>query len=541
MWQLEGIDVESEQQKLVANRAIHGFYVDKLKKLYNRQYYEDAALLAQLIGFLAWRIPCGKYNCRESELVLNAIGRNLGDNGLKLNNISLNDHGAFSKRRVLHVISISYLIGGHTTALARMITNTSDKCIGSVVITSCADFVPEWLKDSVQASGGWLTSLDGDRSLLSRARTLRSITEKWADLVVLHIHPNDPIANMAYSCATDIPVILFNHADHVFWYGATVADIVAQIRPAGRVLSESRRGVGSSMYLPIPLVETPVKDIKGAKSKLGFNENDTVLFSVASAYKYNKVGPIGFLEIHEKILKKYNNVKLLVAGPTLSGEWREFHDKTGGKITAIGIQKDLSLYYACADIYVDSYPFASLTSLLDYCLQGKPAIGLYNKLSPILSSDDISLNKSHIAQAATPEIYEQELSKLIENEELRRTLGQTLKQDILECHTGGGWLKYWDKLCSINKTNNQFNPIVDEITYDDILLSIQCEACSHWQKVSNEISWAMRSFGMSIKSYMLVDWVLKRNFFCKSRISPKYFISQHTVTSLKNKLHYSRG
>ena len=539
MWQLDGVDVESERLRIVANKRIHDYYVYKLIKLYNRKHYEDAALLAELIGFLAWRIPCGKYHCSETELVLNGIGNNLYGAGSELNDIPLNSCEAFSKRRVLHVISISYQIGGHTRAVERMISNSSDHSVGSVVITNHEGVVPEWLKESIQASGGWLKILDRDSTLLSRAITLRSITKIWADLVILHIHPNDPVANLAYSCGTDTPVVFFNHADHVFWYGATISDTVAQIRPAGKILSESRRGVINSLYLPIPLELSVKKDIQDAKTKLGFCENDTVLFSVASAYKYKNIGPISFLAIHEKIIQKYDNVKLLVVGPENSGVWREYHDKTGGKITAVGRQNDISQYYACADIYVDSYPFASLTSLLEAGLHGKPAIGLYNSASPVISCDDLSLNKSHIAHAETPEVYELKLSRLINDIELRRTTGETLKQEIIDDHTGDGWLEYWNKIVAVKKNNRyvSFNP--EQITYDDILLSMQCSAIGYWRVVGEETSSSMRKFGINIKSQMLIDWLLKRNLFCNMRIPSKYFISQRVVTGFKNMFQIS--
>jgi hypothetical protein len=122
---------------------------------------------------------------------------------------------------------------------------------------------------------------------------------------------------------------------------------------------------------------------------------------------------------------------------------------------------------------------------------------------------------------------------------LRRTSGQSLKRDIQESHTGEGWLAYWNDLVSTTKSDSVGFPIAVESTYDDILLSLINVSGNNWGKVSNETCFAVRKFGASTKSHLLVDWLLQRNLFCTTRIPSKYFLSQQAVTGIKRLLHVS--
>jgi hypothetical protein len=531
MWRLEGVDVDGVRQKIRNNKKLHELYVDKLEKLYRRRQYEEAAWLAMFLGHVSWLVHCGQYSSLEVERVLNSIGGTL-DALVCHGDLSTDRYGQ-SKRHVLHVISSCYHLGGHTRAMSRMIVSTSDECVSSVVITTGGQLIPEWLIDSVNASGGMIHRLDHNELLLHRARTLRGIAKKWADLIVLHIDPNDVLANLAFSHDIAAPIVLFNHADHVFWYGATIADTVGEIRPAGRQLSRARRGVLYSKDLPIPLSPLNSAAIPGAKVQLGFSEDDIVMLSVASAYKYKKLGSIGFFEIHERILRNHPKAKLLVVGPEPAGEWQEYYNMSGGRITAVGLQKDLKLFYSGADIYVDSYPFSSLTSMLDFCLYGKPAIGLANSLSPTMSCDEFSLNATGVSQETLQE-YETALVKLIEDVELRKISGEKVKQQIIDDHTGVGWRAYWNAATTSEKIVLKQQVVADEITNDDMFVTMMDVATNNWTRLSGVTPWYVRKFGVYLKTDMMIDNMLKRNFSRESRMPLKYFISQSVVDKAKD-------
>ena len=52
------------------------------------------------------------------------------------------------------------------------------------------------------------------------------------------------------------PVALLNHADHIFWLGSTISDLIINQRDIGKVLSEERRFARHNTVLPIPLMES---------------------------------------------------------------------------------------------------------------------------------------------------------------------------------------------------------------------------------------------------------------------------------------------
>ena len=111
--------------------------------------------------------------------------------------------------------------GGHTRVVSEWVKNTSESAIHGVVITAQQQPIPKDLFNSLKSNGGWHKFLmDYSQNMLIRSYLLRQLSRDWADVVVLHIHPSDTISFIAFGCTGGPPVILFNHAGHLFWLGA---------------------------------------------------------------------------------------------------------------------------------------------------------------------------------------------------------------------------------------------------------------------------------------------------------------------------------
>jgi hypothetical protein len=236
---------------------------------------------------------------------------------------------------------------------------------------------------------------------------------------------------------------MVNHADHVFWLGAGVADVVACIRDSGLALATQRRSLDASrcVLLPVPLQPpTRVRTPAVAKAALGLAEETTVLLTVAQDYKYRRVDGAGFLDLILPTVEEHRKAVVIVVGPDAVGEWRAVEERTGGRVRAVGTKDDPALFYEAADVYIDSYPVSSITSLLEAASFGVPVVGLRptGGEDALLSADDPAL-AGHLIAATTPAAVGAALGRLLADRRLREELGRRAAAAVRSVHTGEGW------------------------------------------------------------------------------------------------------
>ena len=342
---------------------------------------------------------------------------------------------------VVHVISQAYLAGGHTRLVWRWIENDPSRTHSVVLIGQQAVPVPQQLEVAVARSGGRVVDIGRDDSnLLLRASKLRRIAESEPAVMILHIHPYDIVPSIALPC-TPASVIFATQADPVSSVALEDADLFADIRVAGQRLSIQRRSVvpAQSRLLPIPLAAPPAGDVVAARERLGLSATDVVVVSIATAYKYGAERGQHFVDVHLDFVLANPEVRLHVVGPDDEGRWSEANTATGGRFRAVGRVPDVADYYAAADIYVDSLPFASLTSLLDAAARGVSTVALA-ELAPgsVLTSDDVAL-VAPIVQFADRTEYLGELDRLVRDKHRREERGRALARNIANEHVSPGW------------------------------------------------------------------------------------------------------
>jgi hypothetical protein len=179
-----------------------------------------------------------------------------------------------------------------------------------------------------------------------------------------------------------------------------------------------------------------------AREILGIPRDTVVLLTIASSYKYTTFGEYNFVATLQKVLALHDHVLLLAVGPKPEGDWLAASLTLGGRVRALGKQTDLRVYHACADIYLDSFPFSSITSMLEVCAQGIPVLGLSNPNAPIFSDMDIKGDFSLTHQSSL-EQYENMLGAMIESPELRREIGINQQKSVKENHLIPGWCDYF--------------------------------------------------------------------------------------------------
>jgi hypothetical protein len=292
------------------------------------------------------------------------------------------------KRKVLHVLSEGYSTGGHTRLAKNWIKSDADS-IHSLVTTWQIESTPQWLLDEIKNSGGWIFSLEtvSDKHV-ERAAKLRKLAYEWADIVVLHMHMMDPIPVIAFGIDDGPPVIYMNHGDHLFWLGASIADLVVDLRPSGQKLTLTRRSCNNSFILPIPLEAKKVFNRNEIREKYKINENEIVILTIASNYKFRSINDYNYIDIIKEIVNKVDNCRAYIIGPNDIGKWHEINVETGGKVRALGVVTEIEEFYQMSDIYLDCFMMGSMTSLLDASKYGLSIVKFTNSHCPILTEFD---------------------------------------------------------------------------------------------------------------------------------------------------------
>lgn len=418
---------------------------------------ENAVTLVKQAADTAHHLHPGFFSSSRAESILRKVGQKLNDR-VSAPVIASPPRNP-DKKNVLHVLSQGYYSGGHTRLVERWIT-MDQTAVHAVVCTLNSATNPPWLKEAARQSGGWYNALDtANLTLCQRAKMLRDIAMAWADAVVLHIHPHDPVAPIAFGDDGGPPVLFLNHADHAFTIGMSVADLVVELRSAGQILSMTRRNSPASVMLPIPLKLPPVLQAKQvAKQTLGISPDKIVLLTIATPYKLVPCGDYNFISLLREMIRLYENVEILVIGPADAGEWAQLKRESNGRIRALGIQYDLNLFHSAADIYLVSMPMGSMTAVLEAGALGIPAVGLAVNV-PTLNAD-VMPGTVETLFASYSDLFAA-IDRLIKDADFRSHQGQCLKNAILEKHYLG-WAAHLGTVYSYLPVSHEPDQIGEE-------------------------------------------------------------------------------
>jgi hypothetical protein len=289
-----------------------------------------------------------------------------------------------SPRRVLHVASETYGVGGHTRAILRWIARDGER-VHDVVTTDQRTPMPAPLVTLAEASGGRHVALDPSASYLDRARALRDLAAQ-ADVVVLYPHYRDPVPVLAFSGPGDRPpAIFFNHADHMFWLGYSVADVLQCLRP---LPAHELRGVPSERIVMTPLAVDGPDGHSGAAApadlragarpdllrQLGWPEDTVLALTVGNAIKF--MGPSGTTlpELVEPALAELPSLRVLAIGALGAPGFAELSARMGGRVAVVDRMAGLGPVYAAADVYLESRPGGGGTTTAEAASHGLPCL-----------------------------------------------------------------------------------------------------------------------------------------------------------------------
>lgn len=396
-----------------------------------------------LAATFADAFPCGELTSERLEAIAISLARRLPP---AVFNAGTRTRG----RRWLHVMTIGYPYGGHTALVQRLIEHDDGGDTHHLVMTCMSDMNLPALATAVAMRGGQITLLGEAGSLIEKAGRLRALAAASADVVVVHSHMWDVVPSLAFGVAGGPPVILLNHASHTFWVGASIADLVLNLRQAAQDLAKRHRGVDDHRLLRIPLpaplpAEQAVVERHRVRVELGIPQDAVVFLSIGSAHKYTPVGELDFPTLTERLLRNLPTAYLLMVGPSPNDiRWLRAIAEAPQRLLALGTQpQPMARFHAAADIYLEGFPFDSHTALLEAGLAGLPAVRIPACAVMPFRGNDYPL--SALRQPADAEEYLSQCIALAESPEQRAETGSRFRAAVMSLHRQADWRQHWSE------------------------------------------------------------------------------------------------
>lgn len=530
--------------------------VAQAKSLLHRGQYEAAAVYAQIAANYAQLNHCGFFVSAELEELLFTIGRKMIAHDLYPDERS---HLPGNSKHILHVSTHVSPIGGISRLMERWIKQDSMRSHSVSLTGQSPNEVPANLVDAVLNSKGKIHILNSKSGgLIERAKRLCECA-KDADIVVLHTWEYDVVPTIAFANKAQSPAIIYtNNGDHWFWLGARISDIVVNLRKSGMRLSEKRRGIEPQRNLLLPTILEPTQRVISrveAKQLIGLDQDSIMLLSIARSVKYKTIDGVNFADAHVPLLNQYKQAILIVIGPDDSSEdWSNAIQKTQGRIRVLGETKDTAVFYQAADIYVDSFPFVSITSMLEAGCYEVPSVSRYPYASDAcetLGADMPGLT-GNLIRVKDLEEYTRALSRLVEDENLRLSIGELARSQIAANHWGDNWQKALNDiyfgavtLSRVTKTVDFQNESSSEMLLGepDVFLpsvnNTKITTVIHWHLALMPIGERLSLWFTLVKKYGFHNNPL--NSLLPAKFLVRYYSFRSRLKSFLKKLIYFRG
>lgn len=359
---------------LESNRIYYENAVKTAELLFGQKLYEDCISYIGSAANYGWNNFTGYYTAYRFESVLGKIADLSIQKSVQKTQVK-------SRSKKLHVVSQIYKTGGHTRLLFNWIER--DAMSDHYILATNQDHeevkeVTDFYKITSRLSK--VFTLTGDH-IEKAQQLLNTVLEEDFSQIILHIHPDDLIPVLAFSNKhLRTPVLFLNHADHTFWLGASVTDMVIQIRDSNIQLDSSRRQISLNRQALLPI---PVKPLNITQKN---NEDKITLLTIGTSFKYRPNSEYNFFKEIRKVVERHSSVRFFIVG--VEKDNPDYLSFAHSSITCTGPVTDLETYLEKADIYVEGYPFPSFTALLEASLCRIPFLLHYNPTNSLKLFED---------------------------------------------------------------------------------------------------------------------------------------------------------
>lgn len=356
-----------------------------LKDLIDRMLHVDLSETiknAEFLGRLLWHNHMGIYSLVDFEKhLIEAFADSMQSEKFT--------EPATKTESSLFIVSEPFMTGGHTRLMERLAEGLSDK--PDLLVTRSVQ------PDILQRLENYFNAI----AVITAEETIKSkviaIAQKIVSYqrVVLNIHPDDIVTVIACGLAKKyseaIKVYFVNHADHVFSYGAAVADYWFQISAYGAKIDKLRCLKGQVTFLGIPVGKSQDLCPQGNENVMG----QTVYMTAGSAEKYKPVNGYSIFPLLNMLLKKESCAVLYAIGPNIKKDywWWPLLLSFPTRVKVfkrIPYEKYIALAIK-TNVCIDSHPIPGGTAFVEQYIRGKRCIGL---ISPFQGYTPVELLKS---------------------------------------------------------------------------------------------------------------------------------------------------
>lgn len=439
---------------LEKNKAYLETRIQTAKSLYEQGLYEDCINYIEITATFAWLNFSGFYKLQVLEKILVDIGKTIPSFRKK----NVFSPGIKSRKNVLHICSNLKTVGGHSKLLFNWIQ--IDKENDHTILCTRLDL--ENLRKVASAYSAneplMLISLE-EKSKLKKAEELKKhLSEYHYDYIALHTDPDEVISTLALSDENmETPVLLLNHADHTFWLGSTITDILLQIRESNMDPDIERRNIPDHSLLPIPVKPSVFTKINDPKEQ---ETSKVKILSTGSVYKYTPTDDYNFYEEILLLAKKYPDILIQVVG--IKQDSDEASKYRHESIQYLGIQtpEELNKLENEADLFLEGFPLPSFTALLQVSLKKIPFALHYNPLDSMKLFNDNEGQGIHYPK--NKEKWREKVSLLIEDPNYRKEIAEQQYNYINTFYSENAWLdllkQAYKKADSKKHKLNHFTP-----------------------------------------------------------------------------------
>lgn len=409
-----------ENYNSLKSNAINALNENKIEKSLDYVYIASS---------YAWKVQFGKWYDDELEQLLPRIGKHIKKQvvGFKTDKSKEIQKDVKS---IVHVVSFLSDVGGHSEVLRQWVNILTGLVENQrIYITNVSKTATKYsYLDDFANKGIGVRQLSHNNSYVDRIKKLiEYFEEDLPDFAILYINPNDVIAVTALQTLQNKPyVIFFNHADHVFWLGKNIIDILVEFRSNSVKYSNAFRNINRICVIPLT---TDIKPRKIPKTFYGIPENSTLSVSIGGFHKLLGDPEWNYFKTIERILEQFPNHYHLLITSSHRGELEEHLTDTPNirkRFIIDGPYPDLEPIYGVADFLIETFPYSGGMVRIEAMACGLPIVAVRNKKFEIFSESDETLPSEYRFMGFTEDQIVEYSSEFIKNTELRKQVGERL-------------------------------------------------------------------------------------------------------------------